>query len=440
MNELRTHVLQSAFAIAIVLAVAWLVFNIGTGLSRSRAAANLEAKIAMIRAMGDPADLADFKRDPLPAERNAATYLWQARKDLDAVQQVLDALEDPVQEDLYSRFCLTPSTSNGIRSALKGRPNLVPLLLQAADCDDVDFELNVDQGTEPFFESLERTIVPLREARNVLLGHVLVLLADDQPAEAFKVALSMLRMARLGERVPTYVGYLIDVEARFKAIQAADRCLRAGPIDRALRDALEAELAQVDSIEVLRSALTNERAVSSAHFDEFYGALISSTSKTNNPVLPRAAALDKLAYLESFDEPLGLISKPYGQVATAIRACDDHQTGGVVTAMVRPAIGAAFDCANRDLAYVRCLRLLNAMQMRESIGASNQNVFAGIDLSKDVTIDPFTGGQLIARDTPGGWLIYSVGDDLKNDGGKLNQMRDVGVGPSECWVDEDAPH
>ena len=45
--------------------------------------------------------------------------------------------------------------------------------------------------------------------------------------------------------------------------------------------------------------------------------------------------------------------------------------------------------------------------------------------------DPYTGESLHVKKTPQGWLVYSVGRNLKDDGGKVEDPTngDVGVGP-----------
>jgi hypothetical protein len=45
-------------------------------------------------------------------------------------------------------------------------------------------------------------------------------------------------------------------------------------------------------------------------------------------------------------------------------------------------------------------------------------------------VDPFTDEPLHVKKTPRGWLVYSVGPDFKDDGGKLDGRSDIGVGPT----------
>ena len=52
-----------------------------------------------------------------------------------------------------------------------------------------------------------------------------------------------------------------------------------------------------------------------------------------------------------------------------------------------------------------------------------------LKLPEEETIDPFTGEPLLMKKLPDGWVIYSVGKDLKDDGGKVDDESDSGLGP-----------
>jgi hypothetical protein len=54
-----------------------------------------------------------------------------------------------------------------------------------------------------------------------------------------------------------------------------------------------------------------------------------------------------------------------------------------------------------------------------------------LGLSAAATVDPFSGGGLSIKKTARGWLVYSVGPNLKDDGGKIEDPidGDIGLGP-----------
>ena len=45
--------------------------------------------------------------------------------------------------------------------------------------------------------------------------------------------------------------------------------------------------------------------------------------------------------------------------------------------------------------------------------------------------DPYTGQPLIVKEVDGQWIIYGLGANLKDDGGKFEHQEDVGLGPEK---------
>ena len=80
-------------------------------------------------------------------------------------------------------------------------------------------------------------------------------------------------------------------------------------------------------------------------------------------------------------------------------------------------------------ARVRSLRVLNALQGRVPAGSDKIPKLSELGLPVETTIDPFNGEPLHVKRLPQGWLVYSVGRDLQDDGGDFENNRDVGVGP-----------
>ena len=244
--------------------------------------------------------------------------------------------------------------------------------------------------------------------------------------------MTMLRLARLGERVPTLIGYLIAVNCRTTAVQISDLSLREGPITSQTHDLLDAELARVDAVRGYRAALASERATGPPWFRDFYDKL--GNTRFRRPILWWTKMNDYYAYLTQFDEPMQLIEQPYRAVSERIATMDDARLGGVVSEFLRLAVGAVIKVMYRDIALVRCLRVLNALKRREQGGNTDEPQLDGLGLPSEVTIDPFTGEPLKMLKLESGWVIYSVGRDLKDEGGKINLFRDIGLGPEETWA------
>jgi hypothetical protein len=52
-----------------------------------------------------------------------------------------------------------------------------------------------------------------------------------------------------------------------------------------------------------------------------------------------------------------------------------------------------------------------------------------LGLPADAIIDPFTDQPLIVKKIDGQWLVYGLGANQKDDGGKIENQDDVGLGP-----------
>jgi hypothetical protein len=103
-------------------------------------------------------------------------------------------------------------------------------------------------------------------------------------------------------------------------------------------------------------------------------------------------------------------------------------------AMSIPAFKSALVCAYRNQAMVRAIRILSALQKEAPIDSDKIPTMAELGLPGEVGIDPFNGKPMIIKKLPQGWLVYSVGENLQDDGGKVEEEPngpplDVGFGP-----------
>ena len=77
---------------------------------------------------------------------------------------------------------------------------------------------------------------------------------------------------------------------------------------------------------------------------------------------------------------------------------------------------------------MRSLRIINALQGK-SLASDKIPGMAELGLPNEVGVDPFNGQPLIVKKRSEGWIVYSVAQNLKDDGGKLDPFEDVGFGP-----------
>lgn len=374
----------------------------------------LEERLEAIRAAGDPLSIAELARDPIPPERNAATFLRRAQDDIEAISK---ELMDVYGSDGYSNGSPSESELKKIQSALEAHPDVIPLVQQAANCADYDPELDYSLGPRQFMNSIER-LSGLRSPIRLLKARTLLLKSQGDLEEALRNSMLIFRLCRHYDREPMLVGYLVGAACRGVGVEAANLVLRSGPVDKSAREALEAELARHDDTSGFQHALKSERVIGI----ENYQAIPSRNWWPNRAMWD----VDQAAYLDLIDQHLSLASQPYRRVAaTGLAAEPAPGKGAVLTQLVKPAVLAARQAADRVRAQIRCLRVLNAVQRLEEQGTAEPEL-SDLGLPKEATTDPFSGEPLQVKKRPDGWLIYAVGKDLKDDGGRVT---DAGVGP-----------
>jgi hypothetical protein len=146
-------------------------------------------------------------------------------------------------------------------------------------------------------------------------------------------------------------------------------------------------------------------------------------------------------YLDWIQKCLTLLDRPinYREAVQAIdNASADQGIGNNDSAdqgspvrlwLSAPGVKAAITALVTSQAIVRSLRVLNALQTHVPAGSDKIPKLSELGLPVETTIDPFNGEPLHVKRLSQGWLVYSVGRDLQDDGGDLENNRDVGVGP-----------
>jgi hypothetical protein len=389
---------------------------------------SLGRKMDALRAAGEPltvADLQVYEPESVPPEQNAALFLIRADDDLNAVRKDLSSVygvkgfeEGRLDE---AELCV-------IEAALQDYPDLVPLLMRAARCSG--YYPQFDYGAAPQAFSVvayDRWKIAF-SAVYLLAAQAHWLLEEGQVEAALESSLAIFQLSRhfRHEPMPGSLGL------RRVGVVIANRILRSGDLPDAAHDALEAELAGYDDVEDYRRWLRCRRVIDL----EGYRTL------TGGPMrLFRTQIQSEL--LDTIDRHLELAAEPYAAVAADYA---DYTEVPLPHSKLRPLSAGMhyqlMDLRNgrdRILALVRCLRILNALERRgEHCDVGSAPDLADLQLPPEVFIDPFNGETLQVKRTPDGWLIYSVGRNLQDDGGILTYHfhKDVGLGPatsSQWW-------
>ena len=153
---------QPSIAILLVLNAVF-VWSTGT---------RLERRLVELRQSGDPVQLSDLAREPIPPERDADVYLRRAADDVDAIHKELLAM---YPKTAGPGGVLSTGEQEKLDKLFSAYPRLMPLLEQAAACPDYDPQIDGTLSTTRFIETVmarpdkHRVLARVLRARAALL-------------------------------------------------------------------------------------------------------------------------------------------------------------------------------------------------------------------------------------------------------------------------------
>jgi hypothetical protein len=265
-----------------------------------------------------------------------------------------------------------------------------------------------------------------------------LLLADGKSDDAIGATLVLLRLAHHFDRNPTLIGYLLAITFRNMALEAASVAMQTGPVSDGVRRQLDAELAVQEQMDGYAWAIKSERVFGIDTID-------SDQDHNSWPISRARRNCEKSDYLDMMQDSLASASGDRvsrdGGSNTRLPGPILWSGNGLAAQIEVLAIEATHNAVKRTQAMIRCLRVLNALQSHTTAGSKRLPKLSELGLPIATTTDPFTGKALHVKKTPHGWLVYSVGPNLQDDGGKLEDPKtgDVGVGPPPPAAKPDAP-
>ena len=379
----------------------------------------LDNQLAAIRAAGDPLSIADLAPKPIPPEQNAATYLQKAQADCTAIDSEFS--ESPGCRDYISReYPMPPQVRQVLKDILEAHAEAFPLLDQAAACRSYDARLDYSLPLEEFSKQSLNIVMNFRDFARALQPQAELLVAEGKYDDAVRTSLVLFRLSRLSEQTPGVLAYLVANVVDGIAIHSANLALQTGQVSPPVCDALDAELAIHERLDSLIWALKCERAYV---LDRMRTFTWRNCWFIGRPIWNWRTS----RYLEAFNEYFVIMANP-----------GSYTLDEKATRKLSPKTGIirVHECAARARARIRSLRVLNALHTHVAAGSDDVPELSKLGLPVETTIDPFTGSSLHVKKTPRGWLVYSVGPNLRDDGGKLvgdagvtGDDWDVGVGP-----------
>jgi len=293
---------------------------------------------------------------------------------------------------------------------LREHPDIVARLHDASNLPAYEPNYDFANGPTSLMDSVLMQTGEARRVARVLYGHGLMSLAQAETDQAALDAIAIVNWSQYVSKQPLLVNYLVGAAIFDQATDVAARCLYAGDLSPELRARLLVAIRDASFGKVFGRAIDSERAFGISSFDSF-------------PMSRFHYMLGELsAYLDLVEEFEQCAAKPSGL------APNMPTTKSIFGGLVWPSLDSALRALRRSQAKSRAVQILAVWQDRDA------NATAKLDelgLADAVTTDPFDGSQMKLITTADSIAIYSVGSDLEDNEGNLEDEQDVGVGPVE---------
>jgi hypothetical protein len=412
MQRLTTFLKRLALVLGILLALALIANAILVWQTGKR----LEERLTSLRAEGVPLSLPELGAVPPAAGADAGAVLKRLAPEIKALSKEMAPWMD---EEKHPRPW-KDEVVKALEQALANHPTVLPGLHEAAGCPSYRSPLNYQASdTSTFLPELLPDVQIQRESTNILLLQARLQLHRHDRDGALRTCLTSLRLSRHAEGEPMLISFLVVIATRAVGIGAANEILRAGPVAADLHRELDEELAKHDSPAAFRRCLRSELA---------YGLQALDEQNLGGWFLRAYNNDEKCYYIDLNSEWVAQADSSYAQFMESVRSTQ-AAAGGILHARSRlliPAVHKVREADFRARCLVRCLRVLNALTAG---GATEPPAkLADLNLPEEAVTDPYTDKPLVVKRKDGQWLIYGLGTNLKDDGGHVKNLEDVGLG------------
>jgi hypothetical protein len=374
----------------------------------------LEKERERIRAAGEPLTCADLVQTLPPGTPNAA----------DIYQQAFDALDLTEEEDdsiLHSSSAnRTSEWIESVRPAVARNREYFALLEDAADIEACVFPVEWEKRTD----AVQPHLAGVRNARRMLIARALVLATDTRGDEALRSCALIPALVQHLAGEPMIIGQLVRYALLSIGIRGVEQVLnRCDPSAEACRDLYDA-YGEVELSESLMQAVKGERAwARECTFDQAREATSGATGWAA-AVIESQLNNDERVYLRVMREQMEALELPWPEAKQRAEAITDRFLGApdwvyltadaVIPVLGRLAEACRLADGRRDVCRIGlALRAYQAEHGRYP-DSLEELAAAGWEVPRD----SFTDEPYRYRREGDGFIVWGVGPDLDDDGGK----------------------
>jgi hypothetical protein len=422
----------------------------------------LRWRLDKLHAAGIPTTWAEVAPPPVPDKDNAAIIYRQAFKRLDVERRRRGGISDGecirnfiADDPPGARDRLYPR----IQQILARNKPALALLKQAGARPRCRFPLRWDQS--PCAMEF-RHLGPLRTCADLLIAEALVAARRGDAAQVTDACRAAIRMSGHIASEPTTISFLVAVGTESRALRCLPDLLPDANLDPGMCQTLFRELDRLDFAASCRRVTIAQGCETLWFFDEakrrpgnvrgiltpnfsgdYAGGNPSSGSRVAvtlylSPLGKLLRLREEIAYLDTFDATIALTAKPYRATAARWRAREQRASDVPFYYLItRATVPFGHMVARRDyaVAYRNAMQVALALKAyRAQHGAYPDSLVAlrgypgGASAAPEMRRspiqgwklpqDPFSGKDFCYHRQGAGFILYSWGEDLKDDGGR----------------------
>ncbi len=421
-NPLGVIVLVCVVAVMVAGIIVLRVKTLGP--SESAAKKQVEAEIARIRAAGEPVSAADLRGPKIPDSENGAVVYARAFK-------MAEGFDKSLQGDEYSALTSTdpsrrtPEVMAKARTLVAKYKAVVPVIDQAVGKPKCRFPVKWEDGYNAMFPHCAK----LRRLSRLLSAVAVVDAYDGRVDDALHAVELNMKMSDSLKEEPTVISQLVRIAVLAIAGRSLDIVAGRVKIDEAWARRLYRVASGQDFSRCTDTAYQGERAMLIEIVQDYQASgklpnVTSDETKLPDSWASRFFYSDVLYQLERWKVVIAESPKPYRTLISghsSVLEEKDPPYMYILSATLMPAFGKF--PAKRDAAIARLALCKAELALRLYEGRHGQYPTTLAEAAKDAGLaipqDPFSGKSLVYKKQGKGCIVYSVDQDLKDNGGAV---------------------
>jgi len=320
----------------------------------------------------------------------------------------------------------TPELEKQVR-ALLARPQAqkaLQTLREASHKPFCVFPVNWEDGAGALFPHLSK----FKTASQMLTAQALLSACDGRLQEALDWCQVSLRMSEHAASEPTLIAQLVAIAIQAITFNAVKHILYERRLEPGVANDFQEYLSRIDLRKTFTDGMIGERAMGIETIEGFrrgvYGREELPTTPTyNSSIAWPLWKLDELTYIDYMSRVVEAQRLPYArgvaEIESANKECEDLPFYQVFAKMLIPVFSRAIHKRAQATANIGLCRVVLALKAYKYERGAYPDSLDQLQQTLDWELpeDPFSGTEFIYQRHGEGFILYSIGQDLEDDGG-----------------------